>query len=172
MADPKSSTPSFQQQLQSSNALALATRQLYLANPGNVQPFPPVDVESVADLIEEASFRATLAHRRGIESCRLLAVERVACALAVADGVPWPDCGVVAGAPDYQRVAARRRLRYRHVATLAIAEYLKYMEQGTETELQRAAEIHRISLRTVVDTVATAPTEPSTVVQIGVARVD
>ena len=95
--------------------------------------------------------------RRGIASCRLVAVERVAGAMANLDGEIWPDCDRYVS-PNWkpeQRAAmqAQRRQRYRHKAACLVAAYVNYMEveHPSETEEHRQLLIRDVTAQREAD---------------------
>lgn len=83
-----------------------------------------------------------MAHRKTILSCALVAVEKIAAALAQADGETWPDCSraIKPELPEVNRlaIAASRRQRYRHLARLAHSTLMNYYELGTDDDAYRA----------------------------------
>jgi len=102
---------------------------------------PTWDSQSEREHRVDARYRATGALRRGIDTCRMVAVERVAASLAVLDGERWPACNraINPKLPHEQReaIAASRRQRYRHQARHVVAEVFTYYELGTDTAEQR-----------------------------------
>jgi hypothetical protein len=97
----------------------------------------------------DARLRAMSAHRRGIMSCRGIARERIAAALAIADGFTWPACART-GAVDLL-LDAQRRQRYRHVGGIIAAEATMYFELDADTEDERAAILEDISRQNIAD---------------------
>jgi hypothetical protein len=110
------------------------------------------------------------AHRRSIHSCNLVAVERIAAALAIADGHRWPACdGHVTperAGEDLPVKFARRRQRYRHLARLVLAEVNKYYELAEDTEADRVGIITEARAQLDADrTLVSDADMPSTVRQ-------
>ena len=101
----------------------------------------------------DARFRVTGAHKRSIASCRLMAIERVAAALAILDGEPWPGCNRAVsprvGMEQRQAIAAQRRQRYRHEARAIVAELYGYMEvkANDDTEEDRQLFLTQVHLQ-------------------------
>ena len=175
MTDPKSTiAPEFERQLQASSHLDLAALHLYEAGREHTPSLPTYWQDEAADMRRDARYRAMAAHRRGIASCRKIAIERGAIALAIADGEPWPDCSraINPNLPDAQRaaIAASRRQRYLHLATVMIADVFGYYETGTDTEEQRQIGIDRLRVQREQDTEASKAWRnrplPSTVSQL------
>lgn len=89
----------------------------------------------------EYRFLITAARRRADQSCMLVAIEKIAVALATAEGEIWPMCNraVHPDLPDDQReaIGAQRRQRYRHLARLAHSTVMNYYELGTDDDAYR-----------------------------------
>jgi len=106
----------------------------------------------------DARYRATGALRRGIDTCRMVAVERVAASLAVLDGERWPACNraINPKLEPAQRaaIAAGRRQRYRHQARHVVAEVFTYYEMGNDTPEQRDQVVDRVREQLAADTEA------------------
>lgn len=104
----------------------------------------------------DARYRITGAHRRGIDSCRMVVVERIAASLAVLDGERWPACNRAIN-PNMDRaqrdsIAASRRQRYRHLARHVVAEVSAYYEMGTDTQEQREQIVEKAKAGLAQDT--------------------
>jgi hypothetical protein len=103
----------------------------------------------------DARYRATGALRRGLDTCRIVVVERVAASLAVLDGDRWPQCdrNVNDKMDPRQRaaLAAGKRQRYRHVARHIVAEVSAYYEMGNDDEAMRAASVNAAMNQTLTD---------------------
>lgn len=114
--------------------LELAAFHLHEASRQHLPDLPSWESDHAARM--DARYRAMGAHRRSIESCRFVAVERVAAALALLDGEPWPACTRALSPllPPAHRAAtaAQRRQRYRHEARIIVAEVCGYYEVKTE----------------------------------------
>lgn len=99
---------------------------------------PEWDSDDAAQRRTEYRYLITAAHRRSRSSCVLVAIERIAGVLAVADGEAWPACNraIKPELPELQRlaIAASRRQRYRHLARLVHADLMNYYELGTDGE--------------------------------------
>ena len=117
-------------------ALIYTAEHMYDKSPA----FHSIDAD---DMRQDLRYRLMGAIRRGINSCRMVAIERVAGALANLDGEVWPGCDLHVS-PNWkpeQRAAltAQRRQRYRHKAVQVIAALYGYMEveHPSETEEHR-----------------------------------
>lgn len=102
----------------------------------------------------EYRYLIQLAHRRSQASCVLVAIERIAGALAVADGEPWPACNrainPALGTLQRHAISASRRQRYRHLARIVHAETMNFYELGDDTEVSRQnviADVHGQALQ-------------------------
>lgn len=105
--------------------------------------WPAFQSEEADDIKRDIRYRLMGAIRRGIASCRAVAIERVASTLANLDGEIWPACDAITS-PNWkpeQRAAivAQRRQLYRHKAVQIIAALYGYMEveHPSETEEHR-----------------------------------
>ena len=145
MTEQKSTIPTeFERQARSSGWLDRAAMALFEASKLHLgDDLPQWWHDDVTDMRRDCKYRALAAYRRGIASCRMVSVERAALALALADGEQWPDCNraINPQMPEAQRlaIAASRRQRYRHLASLVVAEVNRYLEMGVDTEEQRQA---------------------------------
>ncbi len=103
----------------------------------------------------EYRYLIQLAHRRSQSSCVLVAIERIAASLAIADGEPWPACNraINPERPELQRqaIAAQRRQRYRHLARIVHSEVMNYYELGTDNEDYRQHVIEASALQVMQD---------------------
>ena len=149
----KSSRSEFSPQAEASIHLERAAFHLHEASRLHRPDLPNWDdpVESAARV--DARYRITGAHRRGIDACRMMAVERVAGSLAVLDGDRWPACDRHTNMARMQReaVSAGKRQRYRHVAARIVAEIAAYYEMGTDTPEQRDSARLRIQAQLASD---------------------
>lgn len=102
---------------------------------------PAFDDADVEDMRRDAKYRALGAHRRGIQSVRLVTIERIAERLAAAFGHTWPECAnglaLDLRPVEYLAICATRRQHYRHIAVRLVAEVFRYTEQGADLEPQR-----------------------------------
>ena len=122
----------------------------------------------------DARYRATGALRRGIDTCRMVAVERVAASLAVLDGERWPACNRAINPKmepaQREAIAASRRQRYRHQARHVVAEVFTYYELGNDTPEQRLQAVATAKAQLAKDTVTVNTwrnrSMPSTVSQL------
>lgn len=116
---------------------------------------PEWDSEPAGTLRTEYRYLVQLAHRRSQSSCVLVAIEKIAATLAVADGLIWPRCdnNISTDRADLQKLAmaAQRRQRYRHVARLVHSELMNYYELGTDGEDYRQNVIMESQLQVVQD---------------------
>lgn len=174
MADAKSNTP-FRVSEDASKHLELAAFHLYEAGRDHAPEIPEWSSDAAGHERTDCRFRITAAHRKGILSCILVAIERLAGSFAVADGEKWPDCNraVSPNLPQVQQlaIAANRRQRYRHLARIAHAEIQNYYELGVDSEDVRQAIIDSARTRFASDKIALAAWRglsrmPSTVTQI------
>lgn len=158
--------------------LVLAEYNLYAREREQHPEWPRFESEEADDMRRDLRYRIAGAVRRGIDSCRLVAIEHVAATLAVLDGEVWPACDLRVS-PNWkpeQRAAicAQRRQRYRHEAVCVIAAVYGYMEveHPSETEDQRLAIIEKAKAQRAADTEAVKVWKgsigmPSTVSQLG-----
>lgn len=170
----KSSRSEFSPQAEASIHLERAAFHLHEAGRVHRPDLPAYDdpLESTGRV--DARYRIAGAHRRGIDTCRIVAAERVAASLAVLDGDRWPQCDrhVNANMIKAQReaVSAGKRQRYRHVAARIVAEIAAYYEMGTDTPEQRDSARLRIQAQLASDKEVSAHWRnrvmPSTVSQI------
>lgn len=153
--------------------LDLAAFHLYESGRAYDPERPSWDSDAAGSLRTSTRYITRMAHRRGMPSTTLVAIERLAVAFALADGEVWPDCtrGLHA-IPEPQRKAmsASRRQRYRHLARIAHAELMNYYELGQEDERMRGDIIHQAMRQHHEDTKAKVAWRdyvmPSTVTQI------
>lgn len=138
---------------------------------------PEWDSDDAAQRRTEYRYLIHAAHRRSQPSCVLVAIEKIACALAVAEGQTWPACdrAIAADRTPLQRLAiqAQRRQRFRHLARIAHSHFVNYYELGTDDEDYRQSIIDDAQLQEQLDKKCVAEhrrqigvTLPSTVTQI------
>ena len=174
MTEPKSSRSEFSPQAEASIHLERAAFHLHEAGRLHNPNLPAFDDPLESGGRVDARYRITGAHRRGIESCRIMAAERVAASLALLDGDRWPQCDrfLSPNIDKAQRAAssAGKRQRYRHVASRIVAEVAAYYEMGTDTPEQRDSARLRIQAQLASDKEVSAHWRnrvmPSTVSQI------
>ena len=140
--------------------------------------WPTLDTPDASDMRMDLRYRLTGAVRRGIHSVRMVAIERVAAALATLDGETYPACDLHVS-PNWkegQRAAliAQRRQKYRHKAVQVIAAFCGYMEveHPQETEESRALIVEQAKSQHTADAHVSAAWRdqigmPSTVPQLG-----
>ena len=140
--------------------------------------WPAFQSEEADDIKRDIRYRLMGAIRRGINSCRMVAIERVAGALANLDGEVWPGCDLHVS-PNWkpeQRAAliAQRRQKYRHKAVQVIAALYGYMEveHPSETEEHRQLLMRHANEQREADAQAVKEWRgsigmPSTVSQLG-----
>lgn len=175
MTDQKSSIPSeFERQAKSAGNVDRAAFSLYEASRLDLgDDLPPFWADEAAEMRRDCKYRAMGAYRRGVASCRQIAVLRGAIALAVADGEPWPECNrtVNPSMPDAQRASlcASKRQRYLHLSAVLLADVFGYYETGLDTEEQRQTAIERQRIQREQDRESVAAWRnrmPSTVTQL------
>ena len=139
---------------------------------------PHFGSDDAEDMRTDLRYRLIGAVRRGINSCRMVAVERVAGALATLDGETWPTCDLHVS-PNWkpaqrEAIVAQRRQRYRHKAVQVIAALYGYMEveHPSETEEHRQLLIRQVREQFEADTRTMTEWKesigmPSTVSQLG-----
>jgi len=173
LTEHKSSRSEFSPQAEASIHLERAAYHLHEAGRIHNPNLPAYDDPLKSAGRVDARYRITGAHRRGIDSCRQIAVLRGAIALAVADGEPWPACDrtVNPSMPEAQRLSlcASKRQRYLHLSAALLADVFGYYETGLDTEDQRQAAIERQRIQREQDRDSVAAWRnrmPSTVTQL------
>lgn len=117
----------------------LAAFHLYALGRAVDPELPEWDSDAAGPHRTSCRYIVNLAHRKTILSCVLVAVEKIAAALAQADGETWPECSRRIDIADPHRfaLAASRRQRYRHLARVAHSAAMNYYELGTDDEAYR-----------------------------------